>query len=143
MSVIDEAIKLRNLIEHMAENLDDETAEQNPNVFPKWETEVEYKTDYKIRYNDVVYKVLQDHTSQADWTPDTAVSLYVRVHQQDPEDEWPEWVQPTGSHDAYNTGDKVTYEGEHYISLIDNNVWSPADYPQGWEKKEEQNEIIE
>lgn len=137
--IIEEAKKYRKLIEMMAESLDDETAEQNAFVFPSWEVGVEYKKDYKIRYNDVVYKVLQDHTSQSDWTPDTAVSLYVKVHQQDPQDEWPEWVQPTGSQDAYMTGDKVTFEGEHYISLIDNNVWSPKDYPQGWEKQENEN----
>lgn len=132
MSVIDEAIKLRNLIEQMAENLDDETAEQNPNVFPKWAVGVEYKRDYKIRYNDIVYKVLQDHTSQADWAPDETASLYVKVHQQDPEDEWPEWEQPTAEN-PYMSGDKVTFEGKHYISLIDNNVWSPSAYPQGWQ----------
>lgn len=137
--ILDEAKKYRKLIEMMAESLDDETAEQNAFVFPSWEVGVEYKKDYKVRYNDVVYKVLQDHTSQSDWTPDTAVSLYVKVHQQDPQDEWPEWVQPTGSQDAYMMGDKVTFEGEHYISLIDNNVWSPKDYPQGWEKQENEN----
>lgn len=47
-------------------------------------------------------------------------------------EEWPEWVQPTGAHDCYNTGDKVTYN-EHYVSKIDGNVWSPDAYPRGWE----------
>ena len=47
--------------------------------------------------------------------------------------EWPEWVQPTGAHDAYQTGDKVTYNGQHYVSKIDGNVWSPDAYPPGWE----------
>lgn len=134
MNILDEARKLRTLIEKMAESLDDETAEQNANVFPSWAVGIEYAVDYKVRYNDVVYKVLQSHTSQEDWTPDTAVSLYVRVHKQDPEDEWPEWEQPTAEN-PYMKGDKVTFEGEHYISLIDNNVWSPKDYPQGWEKQ--------
>lgn len=48
-------------------------------------------------------------------------------------EEWPEWAQPTGAHDCYNTGDKVTYNGQHYVSKIDGNVWSPEAYPQGWE----------
>ena len=48
-------------------------------------------------------------------------------------EEWPEWVQPTGAHDCYNTGDKVTYNGQHYVSKIDGNVWSPDAYPAGWE----------
>ena len=46
----------------------------------------------------------------------------------------PEWVQPTGAHDAYQKGDTVTFEGQEYVSLIDGNTWSPTDYPQGWEK---------
>lgn len=126
MSVISEARKLRALIEMMAENLDDETAELNPVVFPKWAVGVEYVKDFRVKYEDVVYKVLQDHTSQADWTPDVAVSLFVRVHQQDPQDEYPEWIQPTGSHDAYNKGDKVTHNEKHWESLIDANVWEPG-----------------
>ena len=132
-TILDEAKKLRALIEQMAESLDDEDAEKNPNVFPKWEIGVEYKKDFKLRYNDVTYKVLQDHTSQEDWTPDVAVSLFVRVHY-NPQEEWPEWEQPTAEN-PYMKGDKVTFEGEHYISLIDNNVWSPSAYPQGWEKQ--------
>lgn len=51
-------------------------------------------------------------------------------------DEWPEFVQPTGAHDAYNTGDKVTYNGKHYISTMDGNVWAPDAYPAGWELAE-------
>jgi hypothetical protein len=133
MTILDEAKKLRALIEQMAENLDDETAEQNPNVFPNWEVGVEYKVDYKVRYNDVVYKVLQAHTSQADWTPDVAVSLFVKVHKQDPQDEFPDWVQPTGAHDAYEYGEKVSHllkeDGtkRHWISTFKGaNVWEPG-----------------
>ena len=48
-------------------------------------------------------------------------------------EEWPAWVQPTGAHDCYNTGDKVTYNGKHYVSKLDGNVWSPDAYPAGWE----------
>lgn len=48
-------------------------------------------------------------------------------------EEWPEWAQPTGAHDSYQTGDKVTYNGQRYVSLIDGNVWSPEAYPDGWE----------
>ena len=133
MTILDEAKKLRALIESMAENLDDEQAEQNPSVFPKWEIGVEYKKDYKIRYNDVVYKVLQDHTSQEDWLPDEAVSLYVRVHYE-PTDEWAEWVQPQGSHDAYMKNDKCSYpyHQRYWVSNCDNNVWQPSVY--GWDE---------
>lgn len=44
----------------------------------------------------------------------------------------PAFIQPTGSHDAYQTGDRVIYNGQIYESTIDNNVWSPDTYPQGW-----------
>ena len=139
MGVIEEARKLRRLIESMAENLDDETAEENVNVFPKWQEGVLYEVGYKVRYNDVLYKVIQEHTSQSDWTPDVAVSLFARNHSQPDEggeeEEFPEYVQPTAEN-PYMTGDKVTFNGEHYICLIDNCVWSPTDYPSGWEKVE-------
>lgn len=134
MNILDEARKLRSLIESMAENLDDETAEQNPNVFPNWEVGVEYKVDYKVRYNDVVYKVLQAHTSQADWTPDVAVSLFVKVHKQDPQDEYPLWTQPQGAHDAYKKDAKVSYpyHERYWVSNCDGNVWQPGVY--GWDE---------
>ena len=85
----------------------------------------------EVVYNGNVYEVLQAHTLQADWIPDQTPALY-RLKGQ-PGEEWPEWVQPTGAHDAYKKGDKVTYKGQHYVSLIDNNSWSPEAYPAGWE----------
>lgn len=54
----------------------------------------------------------------------------------EPEDEWPEWVQPTGAHNAYSNVDKITYNGKHYISTMDGNVWSPDAYPAGWQVQE-------
>ena len=85
----------------------------------------------EVVYNGNGYEVLQAHTLQADWIPDQTPALY-RLKGQ-PGEEWPEWVQPTGAHDAYKKGDKVTYKGQHYVSLIDNNSWSPEAYPAGWE----------
>jgi hypothetical protein len=79
--------------------------------------------------NGKLYKVLQPHNSQPDWLPTTAVSLYVEVA---PPGVVPDWVQPTGAHDAYNTGDRVMFEGNEYESLIDANTWSPTAYPAGW-----------
>lgn len=100
-------------------------------LYPEWSGEsVSYKKNDRFMYNDKFYKVLQNHTSQADWTPDTASSLYVEIA--DPSNEYPEFKQPTGAHDAYAKGDKVTFEGKHYISLIDANVYSPTAYSAGW-----------
>ena len=56
------------------------------------------------------------------------------------EDEWPEFVQPTNQTDAYQKGDKITFNGKHYVSLIDSNTWSPDAYPQGWQEQTEQPE---
>lgn len=57
------------------------------------------------------------------------------------EDEYPEFVQPTGAHDAYNVGDKITYNSRKYICLVDGCVWDPITYPQAWQEvTEETNE---
>ena len=103
-----------------------------PDVFPEWsDASVFYRKDMKLTYNGELYKVLQDHTSQASWTPDTAPSLFAQVLVTGDEDTPPEWQQPDSTN-AYMTGDRVTFEGHVYESLIDNNVWSPSAYPQGW-----------
>lgn len=111
-------------------------------VFPKYEVGKAYKTKEVFAYGEnsvgdtQLYQVLQDHTSTAEWTPDTATSLYKKIGVT--EDGYPEWVQPLGSSDAYNTGDIVSYNGSLYKSTIDNNVWSPDAYPTGWEAYKEE-----
>ena len=135
MSIIDDARHLRNVIERLSVNLDDEQAVEAVELFPAWRVGTEYTIGDRMRYSDVLYKVLQDHTSQEDWTPDTAFSLFARVLIPDPE-VIPVWEQPSAEN-AYMKGDKVyfpTAEDDVYQSKIDNNVWSPADYPQGWQK---------
>ena len=110
----------------------DEDAYTMRYLYPEWLSNgLTYKTNDKLMYNDKFYKVLQDHTSQSDWTPDTASSLYVEIA--DPSNEYPEFKQPTGAHDAYAKGDKITFEGKKYVSLIDANTWSPIAYSQGWQ----------
>ena len=102
-------------------------------LFPTWISKMGQAVNVGERYwyDGLLWKVIQAHTVQEDWTPDTAVSLFVEVSIE----EWPQWVQPQGAQDAYMTGDKVTFDGVHYVSLIDNNVWSPADLPSGWEAR--------
>ena len=110
----------------------DEDAYTMRYLYPEWSGDgITYKTNDRLMYNDKFYKVLQDHTSQSDWTPDTASSLYVEIA--DPSNEYPEFKQPTGAHDAYAKGSKITFEGKHYISLIDANVYSPTAYQAGWQ----------
>lgn len=118
---------LRRMIERMSADLPDGDAYETPELFPAW-TIKEYATGDRVQYQGTLYKCLQSHTAQSDWTPDTAVSLWVRVD--DPAVEWPEWVQPTGAHDAYAKGAKVSHNGKHWASDIDANVYEPGVY--GW-----------
>ena len=131
MTYTERARALRPYIEKASISLTDEDALQAVELFPQWVTGHAYVVDERLQYNGVLYRVVQAHTSQADWTPDITPALFVVVSL----DEWPEFVQPTGAHDAYNKGDKVTFEGKHYISLIDGNVYSPAAYPAGWQEQ--------
>ena len=78
-----------------------------------------------------LYKVVQAHTSQENWTPDATSSLYEPIGLNS--EGYPVWSKPSGAHDAYNKGDIVDYNGTLYKSLIDGNVYSPDEYPAGWE----------
>ena len=117
---------LRNLIEQLAITLDDATALTGVELFPMWEV-VPYSVGDRVQYNGTLYKCVQAHTAQLDWTPNSTPALWVVVSI----DEYPEWVQPTGAHDAYNTGDKVSYNGKRYVCTIDANSYAPDVY--GWE----------
>ena len=119
---------LRNLIEQLAITLDDATALTGVELFPPWKL-IAYSVGDRVQYNGVLYKCIQAHTAQSDWTPDETPALWVVVSI----DEYPEWVQPLGATDAYNKGDIVSYNGKLYRSTIDGNVWSPEAYPAGWE----------
>lgn len=88
-----------------------------------------YTVSDRAQYNGILYKCVQAHTSQADWTPNTTPALWVVVSI----DEYPEWVQPTGAQDAYAKEAKVTHNGERWISNVDANVWEPGVY--GWTKE--------
>lgn len=131
MTYTERARALRPYIEKASISLTDEDALQAVELFPQWVTGHAYVVDERLQYNGVLYRVVQAHTSQADWTPDITPALFVVVSL----NEWPEFVQPTGAHDAYNKGDKVTFEGKHYISMIDGNVYSPTAYPAGWQEQ--------
>ena len=122
------AKKLRKLIEQLAITLDDETALTGVELFPMWAIGMAYAAGDRVQHGGTLYKCVQAHTSQADWTPDATPALWVVVSI----DEYPEWVQPTGAHDAYNTGDKVSYNGKRYVCTIDANTYAPDVY--GWEE---------
>lgn len=134
MTLIELAQKLRPFIEKAAIFLDDADALEATNLFPNWTVNKAdgYKVGERVRYEGILYKCLQDHTPQENWTPIAAASLWAKVLIPD-ENVIPEWEQPSANN-AYNTGDKVMFEGKVYESLIDNNVWSPSAYPAGWKE---------
>lgn len=98
-------------------------------IYPEWNPDkYPYFAGERVSYQDSYYRCIQNHTSQADWTPDTAVSLWVSTS--DPSEEYPEWKQPSGAHDAYQKGDKVSHNDKHWTSDIDANTYEPGVY--GW-----------
>lgn len=123
------AYKLRELILKISKYLDDSDALQGVELFPKWKADGTYEVGDRVLHDGVLYKVLQPHTSQATWTPSNSPSLFAEVLVD--ENVPLPWVQPDSTN-AYMTGDRVLYEGKVYESVIDNNIWSPSAYPQGW-----------
>lgn len=132
MTLVELARLLRPKIEQAAQSLDDAAALEAVVLFPAWKPDTDYAAGQKVRHAGILYAVLQAHTSQDGWTPDAAPSLFARVLIPDP-DVIPEWEQPDSTN-PYMRGDRVRFEGKVYESLIDNNVWSPAAYPAGWQE---------
>lgn len=140
MNMTQTALEMRTALQYFVASLDAETQLdlmlEIPSVYPAYAVGKAYKTKDVFSYginavgDPQLYQVLQDHTSAAEWTPDTAVSLYKAIGMT--ETGYPVWVQPLGATDAYNTGDIVSYNDALYISTIDGNVWSPEAYPAGW-----------
>ncbi len=108
--------------------LTDEQAYTVPALFMPWSATASYVAGDRVRYGNILYRCLQAHTAQADWTPDAAVSLWVRID--DPAEEWPAWKQPTGATDAYALGAKVSHNNARWVSDVAANVWEPGVY--GW-----------
>lgn len=105
-------------------NIDEVTATEHTDIFADWEPNVAYATGNLRTYDNVLYKCVQAHTSQADWTPPATPALWAKAG--NPADEWPEWSQPIGAHDAYAAGDKCSHNGKHWISEVNGNVWEPG-----------------
>lgn len=131
------AEQFRKAVQLFAGSLDEEAAQVVATIYDPYEVGKDYKMGDYLTYgvNSVgdpqLYKVIQPHTSHESWTPDEANSLFVAIGLND--QGYPVWSQPTGSHDAYNTGDIMDYNGTLYRSTVDGNVWSPESYPAGWE----------
>lgn len=116
--------------------LSEERALEIASVYPAWEPMKTYAAGDIVSYgvnslgDPQLYKIVQAHTSQSDWTPSTTPSLYDAFGLD--ASGYPIWAQPSGAHDAYSKVDVVNYNGTIYESVIDGNVWSPDVYPSGW-----------
>lgn len=137
MTVIEQAEAIREAMDIAGAVLTEEQALECVRLYRPWEIGKSYQVGEYLTYgqNGVgdpqLYKVVQAHTSQADWTPDETPALYVAIGLDD--SGYPVWSKPTGAHDSYNTGDVVNYNDVLYVSTIDGNIWSPDEYPAGWE----------
>ena len=128
----EKAYALRALIEKAAVSLDDGDALAAVELFPAWKTGTAYALSERIRCDGKLYKCVQAHTSQADWTPDKTPALWTEVAEPGA---IPVWKQPTGAQDAYSRGDQVRYpdsDGPVYESTVDGNVWTPGVH--GWRR---------
>ena len=138
MNRMQAAEQLRKALQMFAASLTDEQAMEVVAVYDAWAVGKTYAVGDFLTYGEngvgdpQLYKVVQAHTSQADWKPDATPALYVAIGLDD--SGYPVWSQPTGSHDAYNKGDVVNYNGTLYQSTIDGNTYSPDVYPAGWKK---------
>lgn len=136
MNRMQAAEQFRKALQMFAASLTDEQAMEVATIYDTWTVGKSYVVGDYLTYGEnsvgdlQLYKVVQAHTSQADWTPDVVPSLFAAVGLD--EQGYPVWSQPTGAHDAYNKGDIVDYNGTLYQSLIDGNVYSPDAYPAGW-----------
>lgn len=142
MNKLQAAAQLRKALQMFAQTLPDEEAVEISTVYPAWVSDTDYKVDEMVTYgvnavgDPQLYRCVQSHTSQDDWTPPVTSALWSAIGLAP--DDVPIWSQPTGAHDAYNIGDRVHYPGADdpiYESLIDGNVYSPDAYPAGWRKE--------
>lgn len=131
MTYQEKARELRPIIELAVATgaLTDEQKEIATDLFAEWDGDGHtYGVNDYVKYEGLLYRCVSAHTSQPTWTPTAAPSLWSRSS--DPGEEWPEWIQPTGAHDAYKAGDKVSHNGKHWTSDIDANTYEPGVY--GW-----------
>lgn len=108
--------------------VDTVTASEQAALFAEWQPGIDYAVGHLRRYDGILYRCVQAHKSQEGWEPAAAASLWSATS--DPTEEWPEWSQPIGAHDAYDAGAKVSHADKHWISATDGNVWEPGVY--GW-----------
>ena len=129
-SYLEAAKVVRAAMDAAAAALTDEQALKAAAIYPAWSAAGDYDAGERVRFGGALYKCLQGHTAQADWTPTAAPSLWAKVLTSDTGEPLP-WEQPDSTN-PYMKGDKVTHGGKTWVSTMDNNVWEPGVY--GWEE---------
>lgn len=124
MAALNKAAGIAFVVLAEQEAIDPVTAAEHISLFSKWVSGVGYTVGNIRQYGEKLYRCLQAHVSQADWTPDTVPALWKEIA--DPSAEWPIWSQPICAQDAYQMGDKVLHDGKQWLSLVDSNVWAPG-----------------
>lgn len=131
-----EATDFRVAVDSLIQNMTDKEAINAIVLFPIWQSGKEYNVDDRVKYNNKLYKVLQAHTSQDDWTPDVAVSLFACLLTDEENGTVQKWTQPDSTN-GYATGDIVSYNGKYYKSTADNNVYEPGTTGAPWKECDE------
>lgn len=128
---LEKAYQLRTILKQVLNEATTASALEAKELFPSWIVGIQVQEGERYQYNNDLYQVITPHTTQIDWTPDKVPALFKLVSIE----EFPEWQQPLGVSDAYQKDDKVTYDNQHWVSIVDNNVWQPGIY--GWNKIDE------
>lgn len=128
-----DASEFRSTVNDIINVLTDEQAIEAPILFPIWQPDVVYKVGDRVRYENKLYKVIQDHTSQPSWTPIVASSLFTSLLIDVAGGTILDWKQPDSTN-GYTTGDKVKHNNIFYISTADNNVFEPGTVGAPWEE---------
>lgn len=113
--------------------LDEVTISEHPSLFPSWSENWTGKAGTILMDEGKLYRSIHDITNVAQSTkPSATPSMWTAIS--DPTEEYPEWVQPIGAHDAYTIGAKSSHNGKNWVSTVDGNVWEPGVY--GWKEVE-------
>ena len=136
MSLVEQARLLRKQWQQLLPANDDTKIIDCEDLVDNWDIGIDYAVNDIRKFDGQVYKCVQAHTSQDGWEPSQTPALWAVKHTKNKHNPKP-YVQPTGAHDTYMLDEVVLFDGAVYISKIDNNAYSPTDYPAGWQKQGE------
>ena len=122
------------------QQLDEVTVAEFPDLFAQWDENWRGKVGDIVQDEGQLYRSIHDVTNEGQNTkPSATPSMWTRIG--NPLEEFPEWVQPLGAHDAYSLGDKCSHSSKKWVSEVDGNTWEPGVY--GWVEYTEPQELQE